>query len=208
MPDQNKAELPVADSLLTALKRCFQGSRGLESLEHAPANLLWKAGIVLLFAAMGLSIVGSFGIQVFFPDFGARMGVVTMPMAWVFVAMPLLLLVQIIGGKRGLEAERLFLTAALSAFAFFLFFAPFLLLVPYLPENPALAIIGLLFVLVGNGWAAIQMQKGLVQLLGVADNFAGIKAPGVSALAFFAAVGIWLWLFKDAATWDATFFLG
>lgn len=194
--------------MLTALKRCFQGSRGLESLEHAPTKLLWKAGIVLLFAAMGLTIVGSFGIQVFFPDFGARMGVITMPMAWVFISMPLLLLVQIIGGKRGLEAERLFLTAALSAFAFFLFFAPFLLLVPYLPEKPELAIVGIFFVLVGNAWAAIQMQKGLIQLMGVSDNFAGTKAAGLSALAFFSAFGVWLWLFKDAMAWDPTFFLG
>ncbi len=129
-------------------------------------------------------------------------------MAWVFISMPLLLLVQIVGGKRGLEADRLFLTASLSAFTFFLFFAAFLLVVPYLPEKPELAVLSVFFLLMGNAWATIQLHKGLVQLMNVSDAFAAIKAAGLSALAFFVSVGVWLWLFKDAATWDPTFFLG
>lgn len=207
VPEQPFSELNPPDSFGQALKRCFQGSRGMESFKHGQASWLWISGIVLLAASMLISIIGSIGLKVFYPDFGTRLGIIVMPMAWVLICMPMHLLVQIVGGRRGLEAANIFLTASLSAFGFFIFFPIALLFLPLIPESPELGALSLFCLLLAIGYSSILTQKGLVHLSGVREEFASLKASGMATIAFFFAFGVWYWLLGDLASWDPTFFL-
>ena len=194
--------------MLMVLKRSFQGRRGMETLRHCEAGLLWKAGAFLTFGALLFAFLGSLGLKVFFPSVILRMGILVMPMAWMFFQMPILLLLQIISGKRGLEADRLFLASAMSAFAFFLFFPPILLAIPLIPETPIYFVLGFMSFLIGIAWSAILLNNSLVVLLGTTDGLSSIKSAGIVMLSFFIALAVWVMLFKDLAEWDPTYFLG
>jgi hypothetical protein len=192
-------DLPVPGSGMMVAKRCFNGPRGMQSILHSASPNIWKAALLLFGASIAFSgLAGlSFSSLLAWPD---RLSFLALPMFWIILAMPMNLLLQIVKGQRGLRGDLHFLSASLSAFAFFIPFSIGLALLPhalFAEETILMAGFGLFgfALMIGVAWASIQAYLCYHDLLGVSSGFSAIKAAGIQSLLVMTAIGLWAYFF-------------